>query len=228
MARRLFPQHPGMRGEVNDDLYRTPAQARSRATMDRFLDATAELLEHRPFEEISVQDIVRRAGRSVGSFYGRFRDKDGVLLALAERVHGRRIALAREMFAPSRWEGRSTAELLRTIGVVAAELFSEPKNLNVALLGRAVSPGPFRDLLIECLSEFVALWSEVILSRKRDLPFDDPEAEVRRAIMILLALSLDAVLLGSWQFWVGRWSSEETLATPEALLGRLLCLDSGR
>ncbi|GIU84671.1 MAG: hypothetical protein KatS3mg008_1446 [Acidimicrobiales bacterium] len=194
--------------------------------MDRFLDATAELLEDRPFEEISVQDIVRRAGRSVGSFYGRFRDKDGVLLALAERVHRRRLALAREMFATSRWEGRSTAELLRTIGVVASELFSEPKNLNLALLGRAVSPGPFRELLVECLSEFVALWSEVILSRSKDLPFDEPEAEVRWAVTILLALSLDAVLLGSWQFCVSDASSSgERHAAPEALLGRLLCLD---
>ncbi len=47
--------------------------------MERFLQATRELLEERSFEEITVADIVERADRTVGSFYARFQDKDAVL-----------------------------------------------------------------------------------------------------------------------------------------------------
>ena len=43
-----------------------PAQARSRETVDRFAEAAEALLQTRPFEEITVQDIVRRAGRPIG------------------------------------------------------------------------------------------------------------------------------------------------------------------
>lgn len=57
-------------------------QARSRATQDRILAATAELLRELPFERISIRRIVREADTSIGSFYARFRDKDALLPVL--------------------------------------------------------------------------------------------------------------------------------------------------
>ncbi len=52
--------------------YVAPCQPRSQRTQDRLLDATEALLATRPFEEITVAEIVRRARRSVGSFYASF------------------------------------------------------------------------------------------------------------------------------------------------------------
>jgi len=49
--------------------------------------ATAEqLLEQRPFSEISIDDLARGAGISRPTFYFYFRSKDAVLLALLDRV----------------------------------------------------------------------------------------------------------------------------------------------
>jgi len=62
-----------------------PRQLRSRRTLERILDATQALLEERDFDRLSVQDIVRKAGCSVGAFYGRLRDKEALLDALDER-----------------------------------------------------------------------------------------------------------------------------------------------
>ena len=62
-----------------------PVQERSLQTMNQILDATSQLLEEKLFEEISISEIVDRAGCSVGAFYGRFKDKDSLLKALDER-----------------------------------------------------------------------------------------------------------------------------------------------
>jgi len=45
--------------------------------------AAWKLLEARPWQVISINDIVRSAGSSVGAFYSRFTDKEALLEALA-------------------------------------------------------------------------------------------------------------------------------------------------
>jgi AcrR family transcriptional regulator len=64
---------------------RAPRQRRSQETLDRILDATERLLLKRRFESLSVQEIVRASGASVGAFYNRFRDKDALIWALYDR-----------------------------------------------------------------------------------------------------------------------------------------------
>ena len=57
----------------------TPLQARSERTLERILAACDRLLAERPFEQISMQDIAREAGVSVGNLYNRFSDKNGLV-----------------------------------------------------------------------------------------------------------------------------------------------------
>ena len=64
----------------------TPQQARSRRTMQHIMAATIELLKQKTFDEISIQEIVDRAGCSVGAFYGRFIDKESLLHALDDQL----------------------------------------------------------------------------------------------------------------------------------------------
>lgn len=63
-----------------------PAQNRSERTFFRFLDAAEGLLAVRHWHEVSVQEIVRRAEASVGSFYNRFADKEALLGCLDDRL----------------------------------------------------------------------------------------------------------------------------------------------
>ena len=65
-----------------------PQQDRSQKSLERFLNATEELLETTLFDDLSVTDICRKAERSVGAFYARFGDKDGLLQELDERSLG--------------------------------------------------------------------------------------------------------------------------------------------
>jgi len=57
-------------------------QGRSRITAERFVEAALDLLQARTFDELSVADLARRAGRSVGAFYQRFGSKDDFLASL--------------------------------------------------------------------------------------------------------------------------------------------------
>lgn len=71
-----------------------PKQDRSRRTLERIEAATLELVAEKGVEATTVQDIVKRARSSVGSFYARFPAKEDLLLHLENRVWSQ----ARERF----------------------------------------------------------------------------------------------------------------------------------
>ncbi|MEZ5892669.1 MAG: TetR/AcrR family transcriptional regulator [Parvularculaceae bacterium] len=72
---------------IDPDLMPAPAQSRSRETQQRLLDAGWRLLRKKSWDEISVADIAKTAGRSVGVFYQRFRSREDYLsVLLAEWV----------------------------------------------------------------------------------------------------------------------------------------------
>ena len=50
------------------------------------IEAIIPMIETRPFEEISVEDICNRAGISVGSFYHYFEKKSDILVGLFSRI----------------------------------------------------------------------------------------------------------------------------------------------
>lgn len=59
-----------------------PVQKRSRETAGRFIAAAMDLLRTKTYAELSVSDLGRAAGRSVGVFYQRFNSKDDFLNVL--------------------------------------------------------------------------------------------------------------------------------------------------
>lgn len=58
------------------------------ASQQALLDAFARLLETRPYDSISVAEVCKASGLSVGGFYARFAGKDALLLPLVERMAG--------------------------------------------------------------------------------------------------------------------------------------------
>jgi AcrR family transcriptional regulator len=61
------------------DWRRAGVQERSQRTEAALARALAELTKDRPFEDISVADVAKRAGVAVGTVYRRFRDKRAML-----------------------------------------------------------------------------------------------------------------------------------------------------
>lgn len=64
---------------------RVPTQARSRERVERILDATARLVVAHGVDAVTTRSVSEAAGVPVASIYQYFADRDGLLLALAER-----------------------------------------------------------------------------------------------------------------------------------------------
>lgn len=98
-----------------------PRQARSRATFDALLDATARILERDGYAALTTNRIAERAGASVGTLYEYFPDADTMVALLAAREIGRVLdvlessmeALHDEPFEPAMraWLGVAFEEL---------------------------------------------------------------------------------------------------------------------
>lgn len=64
-----------------------PRQHRSKATLERILEVAEDLLSERVFESLTMAEVARQAGVSVGVIYTRFRTKSELLPALLQRHH---------------------------------------------------------------------------------------------------------------------------------------------
>ena len=75
------------------------AQARSRATVDALIEATARILVKEGFDKASTNRIAAKAGVSVGSLYQYFPSKEALVVAVMERHSSELMALARDALA---------------------------------------------------------------------------------------------------------------------------------
>ena len=66
-----------------------PLQERSARTLERIVEAAEELLRTRPFESVTIREIVQKADCPIASFYARFRSKDDLLPHLYESYNKR-------------------------------------------------------------------------------------------------------------------------------------------
>src|SRR5882757_8975856 len=85
---------------------------RSRASREALLDALMELLRERPYADIGVSDIARRAGLTTGAIYARFGDKRGVALAAHDRFVERSIATMDAWGARSQWSEATPQQII--------------------------------------------------------------------------------------------------------------------
>lgn len=70
-------------------------QARSRATVDAILEATAHILVREGYDRASTNKVAERAGVSIGSLYQYFPGKEALVAALLERHLGEMDAVLR-------------------------------------------------------------------------------------------------------------------------------------
>ena len=81
-------------GNSNDSIKKE--DRRVRRTRDRLGDALIELLVQKPFDEITVQEVLDRAGVSRSTFYSHFSDKHDLFLSDADEfLEGMATALSR-------------------------------------------------------------------------------------------------------------------------------------
>lgn len=174
---------------------REPRQDRSRKTMLRLLEVTETLLQERPFEAISVQQIVRRAGTSVGAFYSRFRDKQALLPSLYERYDQSIGIHMRELQEQRIWQGRELSEIAtllvqQLVNFFAKRLYllraltlyarTRPEEIGVEMRARRQSQHSFLH--------------EAFLNRRNEINHPDPERAVELALYFAASVCRDRIL----------------------------------
>ena len=122
-----------------------PKQARSERTLQRLLDAAEALIKEKGHAAVSIPEIARRAGSSVGGFYARFRDKNELLRALEER-HFIELSQRVEALADARrWQNASTAEIVEAAVAELVSITRERRHMIAAFLVRAIEDPVIRE-----------------------------------------------------------------------------------
>jgi AcrR family transcriptional regulator len=168
---------------------RPPRQARSQETLDRILDTAEALVAEKGFEDATVAEIARRSESSVGAFYARFRDKEGLLYALYERYFEQATATADEALDPVRWEGAGVTEIVGAVVPFLVAIYRERQGLIRAFVVRNQRDPEFRARQ-ERLSHYVSeRLSRLLLARAHEIGHPDPV----RAAAFGLTLSVSAI-----------------------------------
>jgi AcrR family transcriptional regulator len=210
---------------------RTPQQQRARESLERVLDAGAQVLAEGGYDSFSIADVCRRAGVSVGSVYGRVEGKDELFLAVHERELARMSADALEVLAPGpRWNRLSTPSLISRV----VRAYGDHTLANAGLLRAFVLRTAADERVLvqgSRTNEAVAdAFCALLLERAPDYPHPRPENAVRTAFelmsdSLLWRLAFGAELAGasgsrapapSLSEWIDRLAEAATtyLLTP--------------
>lgn len=188
---------------------RPPRQVRSQETLDRILDAAEALVAEKGFEDATVAEIARLAESSVGAFYARFRDKDGLLYALYERYFEQATATADAALDPARWEGVPIPRILRSVVRFLVEIYRERRGLIRAFVVHNHSDDAFRARQ-ERLSHYVnAKLSELLLVRRAEIAHADPARAAVFGLSMTVSTIESAVLFGEMRSSVLALSDDE-------------------
>jgi AcrR family transcriptional regulator len=174
---------------------------RGRATRQRLLECTADMLRVSTYRDVKVIDIAREAGTSPATFYQYFPDVETAILSLAEEMAvdgGRLSTLVRE----KSWRGRTGYET--SVAVVDAFLdFWEQHRHVLRVVDLATDEGDqrFRQIRTRVLHEVTVALADVIghFQEEGRQPRDiDPTATAGTLVSMLAHV---AAHLYGFEFW---------------------------
>ena len=157
---------------------RTPHQDRSRRTLERLLDAAETLLQERGFDNVSVAEIAHAAESSVGAFYARFRDKNGLLNHLHERFSEEALATAESSLAPERWAEASAYEIVAAVTAFLVELHRTRSGLFRAFLLHGCTDPQFQARETRVMEAVHGRLVALLLQRRAEIGHPHPEFAV--------------------------------------------------
>ncbi len=173
-----------------------PKQARSQRTLQRLLDAAEALIEERGLAEVSVPDIVDRAGSSVGGFYARFRDKNELLRALEERFFAQQWLRVRRLTEPTRWGDAPLPAIVRACTGELVRVFRAHEALIRAFVARALHDVEFRGEALRFRQEAAQRLTSFLLTRPDRTRHPHPKRAGELGVSIAFATLLSRVVFG--------------------------------
>ena len=97
-------------------------QRRSQETTVALLEAAAVMLRERSLDELSIEDLCKRVGVTIGAFYGRFESKDAFFSALMSLAARKALAAVRAAVADEDNPGTGLEEACRRVVEIAVDV----------------------------------------------------------------------------------------------------------
>jgi len=174
--------------------FRAPKQRRSQETLDRFLEAAQDLLQQKHFDNISVNEIVGRAGSSVGAFYSRFQDKESLLLCLREAFVRDTDEQSRRLTAS--WDRdavpleAAVAQFMRML----VDQYRRHRGTLRALVGRSIggSAGGTPSAGAETVGQ--AAFLELMIARRSDITHPSPDVAAHLGLAMVTGAVREKIL----------------------------------
>lgn len=189
---------------------RPPLQARSQESFERILDAAEAVVTEKGFAQATIAEIVRRAKSSVGAFYARFHEKDGLLVCLHDRFRDEAIATTDAVLDPERWQDSPIAEILSDTIPFLVEAYRQRRGLLRAFIMRASVDPAFAERCIPVNRHLTERLGALLLARRDEIGHPDPELAIDISLQIMIS-TLDELTLYDQVLWGGIPLSDERL-----------------
>jgi AcrR family transcriptional regulator len=168
-----------------DPLIRPPLQRRSQESLERVLQAGADLLREVGYEGFTLQEVSARSEVSVGSIYARAASKEALILAIYDRETERMAQENLRIERASRREdpqGRALVEAL--VHELATTVLGNAETLRV-FMHRAVVDQNFWDRGSQGLRRLSATFEGALGERREVIRHPDPDLAIDMAFRLV-------------------------------------------
>ncbi|MGH9418751.1 MAG: TetR/AcrR family transcriptional regulator [Thermoanaerobaculia bacterium] len=172
---------------------RKPQQARSAESYQKMLDAAEDVLSDKSFDDATINEIVMRAGLTIGAFYARFHDKDSLLRELEARMNAEFVMLVDESLSPERWAGLTLEETMNLHHLALVKVYQRRRPIARALVLRSHTDPSLKSRLDKLNQANLPRVARHILQRTR-IQHPHPERAVRFALLSVRSICREVVL----------------------------------
>lgn len=161
-------------------------QARSREAMRKIVAAFQQLLADKGYDLISMNEVAREAGVSVGTIYTRFPSKDHLLLYLVEETFFAKISLVSDHIDEMTGEpGMDLPRLINAAFTQIAALYTETRHFfaPLSLVLRMTRDETLLEPASRYNSEIHERLTKALARQSNAITHSDPEAAIRLVLL---------------------------------------------
>lgn len=155
-----------------------PQQERSRASLERVLEAGTTLLEEAGYQGFTLAEVSRRANVSIGSIYARVSSKDDLFHAIHEREVARIAAEHDGLGDPQRWSDLATRDLVVAAVAEIGAVFHQNSEILRVIMHRGIVDTTTASRSAAGASAIGDQFETLLLTRRDDVAHADAELAV--------------------------------------------------
>ena len=195
---------------ASEQLIRPPLQRRSQESLERVLQAGAEVLLDVGYEGFTLQEVSKRSGVSIGSIYARAPSKEALILAIYDREMAKVSAANERLRETAELDDLKGRELIIALVELMARSTLEHADILRVFMYRAIVDPVIWQRGSERSSDLARAFEEALLEHRDELNHPDPELAIDVAFRMVYNTLVRRVSHGD-RFESQRPLSEEDL-----------------